>query len=199
MTVPLHTHSVYNITWKQPPTDKVHSTTVSYWSFKATCFTWELAWFHSPEPEHQEMIWDPREQEDKSYTVSHILSPFPFLSPSHKQLSWLIYAHSCPNHWSLDMTKACTEKRKRGGSTSGSVTGRSIGLSGEEKKTDCHYLSKVHNSSFSLMSTKESALTVNRVDSVHSFHCNTTDEHMGQRTYNSCPLWPLFNWSSAAC
>lgn len=64
-------------------------------------------------------------------TLSHILSPFLFLSPSHNQLSWLMYAHSCPNHWSPDMTKAYTEG---GGSTSGSVTGRSIGLSGEERR-----------------------------------------------------------------
>lgn len=60
--------------------------------------------------QHQEMTGDLWEHEDKSYSVSHILSPFPFFSLSHNQLSWLIHAHSCPNRWSPDMTKARTEE-----------------------------------------------------------------------------------------
>lgn len=62
---------------------------------------------------------DPREQKDKSYSVSHILSPFPLLSLSLNQLSWLMFAHSCPNHWSPGMTKACTEEENGGGGVGG--------------------------------------------------------------------------------
>jgi len=73
------------------------------------------------------MIWDPWEQEDKSYSVSHILSEFPFLSASNNQLSWLTYANSCPNHWSPDMMK-------RGAEESGlCIWVKSTGLSGEER------------------------------------------------------------------
>lgn len=60
--------------------------------------------------QHQEIIGNLWEQEDKSYSVSHILSLFPFLFPSHNQLSWLVHPHSCPNHWSPDTTKACKGK-----------------------------------------------------------------------------------------
>lgn len=160
------------------------TTAVSYWSCRATRCTRDLEYFHSSEPEHQEMIWDPLEQEDKSYSVSHILSPFPSLSPSLNQLSWLMYAHSCPNHWSPDMTKACTEEGNRGGSASGSVTGRSIGLSGEERRLTVICYPKSTTPCFHIDVNKSLSLP-SKEEPLFSDSSTTQQKHMDWRTNKS--------------
>lgn len=146
------------------------------------------------------MIWAPREQKDKSYSVSHILSPFPFLSPSFNQLSWLMCAHSCPNHWSPDMTKAWTEVGNRGGSTSGSVTGRSIELSGEERRLTIIFYPKLTTLCCHIDVNKrvyfycEESRLCFQIPLQH----NTSTWTEGLITLDS--FYRLhFNWSSAAC
>lgn len=81
------------------------------------------------------MIHNPWEWEDKSNPVSHILSPFPFLSASHNQLSWLQHAHSCPDCWSPHMMKRGADESRL------CVCFRSTVLCAEERRlTDIYFI-----------------------------------------------------------
>lgn len=76
-------------------------------------------WGHCIVSQHQEMTRDPQKQQDKSHSVSHILSPLPLRLASHMQLSWLICAHSCPNLWTPDIMMAEEVKGEEGGEGGG--------------------------------------------------------------------------------
>ncbi len=187
----LCTNSVYNVSWTCVITSSLlqtkarsFTTAVSHWSGRAASYTRELEYFHSSDAEHQEMIGDPLEQEDKSYSVSHILSPFPSLTPSLQQLSWLMCAHSCPNHCSLDMTKAGTEEGNRGGSASGSLTGGSVGPSGGREGQLSFVIQGAQLFVFTLRSAK-SLFLWSRDESLFPHSTATQHKHMDWRTNNS--------------